>query len=108
MASGDPDRIEIALAEAALESGLWIRVPNLTEIGSFGTLPPFWDVQSIYLRGGVARSARADGWSSFGGGARRRAAQCNRKSARLRDHAIWHASVDSVTQQENRATNVRP
>jgi len=42
MASGDLNRIESAFAEATLDSGLWSRALNPTEIGSFGTarLPP--------------------------------------------------------------------
>jgi len=45
MASGDLDRIESALAEAALDSGLWSRALDMTDIGIFGTLPPLGDVR---------------------------------------------------------------
>ena len=45
MASGDLGRIESAFAEAVLDSGLWSRALDLTEIGIFGTLPPLGDTR---------------------------------------------------------------
>ena len=109
MASGDLDRIESALAEAALDSGLWSRALNLTalsptEIGSVETLPP-GDVRIPAQH--PLRGEWPVGPSRFVGAARRDAAQRHRTSVRLRDHAIRRASVGAVTLQKNRAINVR-
>src|SRR5215831_6422355 len=68
MASGDLDRIESAFAEATLDSGLWSRALNLTEIGSFGTaLLPLvgTTIPGALFPGCVVWSARAEVWSGL-------------------------------------------
>ena len=81
MASGDLNRIESAFAEATLDSGLWSRALNLTEIGSFGTalLALGGANDSWSIISGV-RGVVGPGRSLVGivGGASRRAAQRNR------------------------------
>jgi len=59
MASGDLDRIESAFAEAVLDSGLWSRVLDLTEIGIFRTLPPRGDARIPAERHHAGRHASA-------------------------------------------------
>src|SRR5215467_10467613 len=81
MASGDLDRIESAFAEATLDSGLWSRALNLTEIGSFGTaLLPLGGGRILKKKIPGVRGVVGSGRCLVGivGGASRRAAQRNR------------------------------
>ena len=68
MASGDLNRIESAFAEATLDSGLWSRALNPTEIGSFGTARlPLGGVTipGALFPGWVVWLVRADVWSGW-------------------------------------------
>ena len=98
MVSGDLNRIESAFAEATLDSGLWSRALNPTEIGSFGTAR--LALGGVTIPGDYFRSGwcgRSGPMSGRDGESRQASAQRNRAPVGPREHAIRHASVDAAT-----------